>query len=326
MIFFVPIAMEAFTNDQNPYTATNAGETYWERRQLYINPESINIRDNKIIKSDLTKGGFVTQYWGEQLTAIEVGGTTGSSGVEGINVLRNIYRHEQIQYRIELADRQRELAEAAAAAAAAAEEELYSGAGGFLAATADLLTGGAFSAATSGVSNAIDIITGSDTGENFKGTGSFTSIPTLAAFATNIDMYYQGEFFRGYFKNFTVTENAQSPGHFTYQFNFEVTRRTGTRTNFMPWHRSPVDSDGETMMSQKTTVSKGTFPGNQTLSFPMGGGQFHGDFSDQMPINEDNSVGTDGSVRSKFDDPLAPEIDSNTVTLPRGSLLTGGGE
>ena len=329
IIFFLPLGMEAFTNDQNPYSATKAGETYWEKRQMYINPESITIRDNKLVKSDLTKGGYVTQYWGEQLIGIEASGTTGSAGVEGINVLRNIYRHEQIQYRSVLADRQREQAAAALAAAKDAESELYSGAGGFLAATADLLTGGAFSSAVSGVSNAIDIITepfggGTEFGESFGGTGAFSTVPTLAAFATSIDMYFQGEFFRGYFKNFSVTETAQTPGHFSYQFSFEVTRRSGTRTNFMPWHRNPLDEDGETIMSQKTTVSKGTSPGTSILSFPTRRGEFFGPFSDQMPLDENNDVGVDGNVRSKFDDPLAPDVDSNIVTMPRSSLMSGG--
>ena len=282
IIFFLPLSVGAFTNDQSPYTATQAdsetGEApenaQWARRQLYINPQNINIRDQKLIKKDLTKGGYVVQYWGEELPTIEVQGTTGSSGVEGINILKDIYRHEQIVYRSILADRQRALAEATLAAAEEAAAALGNtlNAGETFLAVADAFTGGIVSSTVEGVSNAIDLITdpfggGTSIGENFGGSGTFSTVPTLAAFATNIDMYYQGEFFRGYFTNFTTTESANDPGHFTYSFSFTVTRRTGERTNFMPWHREPTSYDGETIMSQKTTVNKG-LEGSDILSFP----------------------------------------------------------
>jgi len=62
--------------------------------QMYINPQSFIVRDTKQISETRTKGGFVVQYWGENLTNIAINGTTGSSGVRGINVLRDIYRSE----------------------------------------------------------------------------------------------------------------------------------------------------------------------------------------------------------------------------------------
>ncbi len=71
------------------------GRAQWARKQLYINPTSFSIKESKLVRSDLTKGGYVVQYFGEQLQVIDVSGTTGSSGVEGINILRDIYRHEQ---------------------------------------------------------------------------------------------------------------------------------------------------------------------------------------------------------------------------------------
>ena len=232
----------------------------WDRRQLYMNPQSFNISDQKLVQKSLTKGGFVVQYWGEELATIAVQGTTGSSGVEGINILRDIYRHEQLHYRTILANRQREVAAAAAAAQAEAEEQIYDSFGEFL------VTG--LKKAAGGVANTIDTLFGSSLGDNFGGTGgTFRAVPTLAAFATNIDMYYQGEFFRGYFTNFTVTESASEPGHFSYTFNFVVTRRSGKRENFMPWHRNPVSFDGDTVMSQSTTEGKGSWPGVERLSF-----------------------------------------------------------
>lgn len=275
IIFFLPISMEAMIGGSTPVSfgggenaASNTGDdsTFWDQRQLYMNPQSFQMRDSKLVQKSLTKGGHVVQYWGEDLTTIDVQGTTGSAGIEGINILRDIYRHEQIHYRKVLANRQREIAEAAALAQAEAEEEIYDGSfGGFLLGAADTLTGGAVSKTVSGITNTIDILfdknpMGGRTAKSFK------SVPTLAAFATNIDMYYQGEFFRGYFTSFGVTESANEPGHFSYSFNFVVTRRTGKRTNFMPWHRNPRSVDGEAAMAQ--VQSKGTFPGVENLSFP----------------------------------------------------------
>jgi len=321
IIFFLPLEMEAFVNEQNPYTATkvdpDTGEkpdqTFWARRQLYINPQNLNIRETKLVKKDLTKGGFIVQYWGEELPVIEVQGVTGSSGIDGINVLRDIYRHEQIQYRTVLANRQRELAEATLLAAQEAASMLEaSSVGETLLNIADTFTGGvggAISGTLTGLSNSIDMITDPfrDQDANiigstsFGGSGTFSTVPTLAAFATNIDMYYQGEFFRGYFTNFATTESAQEPGHFSYSFSFVVTRRTGERTNFMPWHRNPTNWDGDTVMSQKTTVEKGSYPGTDALTFKTEEGQFHGEWND-LSLNENNSVGRKGTTSSKFDE------------------------
>lgn len=245
IIFFLPNSMEAFTNDQSPNTLSDEG-VGWFKTQLYINPQTFDINEKKLIKSDLTKGGFVTQYWGEDLTRISFGGTTGSAGIEGINVLRSIYRHEQGQYRKLLDDRRNALAEE--------------------------ITGGAFSQTVDGLQNAVELISDAISGESQIERSTFRSIPTLAALATNVDMYFQGEFFRGYFELFTVRENATEPGHFTYSTNFVVTRRTGKRNNFMPWHRNPLDSSGVAQMSKAVTESKGDpLTGGDNLTFPIGG-------------------------------------------------------
>jgi len=328
IIFFLPLEMGSFTNDQNPFSATNSdGGVTWDKRQLYMNPQSFNLRERKYIKSELTKGGFVTQYWGEELSTIEVSGTTGASGVEGINVLRDIYRHEQIQYRRVLENRQRELAAAAEQAAKDAAESLSerTGAWGTFSNVADTLTGGAFTSTVDGLGNAVDMIfdTGSGTSLAMSGSGAFRTIPTLAAFATNIDMYYQGEFYRGYFSSFSSTENANEPGHFTYQFSFTVTRRSGRRENFMPWHREAVGSDGETMMSQKTTESKGVYPGNRTLSFPDEVSSHHGEWS-EMLLNPNNSIGKPGSTLSTFlESGEAEETEGVSVAINRKQAITG---
>jgi hypothetical protein len=366
IVFFLPLEMEAFIGNTSPYssatvTATakqeessglrvngvNPGEpsrerlapsynaeggppsVSWDRRQLYMNPQSFNISDQKLVQKTLTKGGFVVQYWGEELTTIAIQGTTGSAGIEGINILRDIYRHEQLHYRTVLANRQREVAAAAAAAQANAAAQIYEGnVGGALLGTADALTGGAVSKSVSGVSNTIDTLFGTSLGGNFGGTGgTFRAVPTLAAFATNIDMYYQGEFFRGYFTNFTVNETASEPGHFSYTFNFVVTRRSGKRENFMPWHRNPVSFDGDTVMSQKTTESKGSWPGVDRLSFLPGDSWVSGTSGESLNTAGNPELGP-GHVRSEFADDgsaINPEdrLAENQVPNRRNSIKNG---
>ena len=273
IIFFLPLGMEALTSEFNPYTGSGNENEYYDRRQLYLNPQSFDIQDSKMIRKSLTKGGFLVQYWGEELSKITASGTTGSSGIEGINVLRSTYRHEQIHFRNILAKRQRDLAEKAkeAAAEAAANAQERTGLGGTLTNIADLATGGAFSQAVDGFGNAIDIITDpfSGSSSNYSGRKVFGSVPTLAALATGVDMFYQGEFFRGYFESFNTKETAESPGIFTYSFSFIVTRRTGERKNFMPWHRNPLDTDGGTRMADIPIVAKGLYPSVESLSFPI---------------------------------------------------------
>ena len=39
---------------------------------VYINPQQINLRERKIINKQLTKGGYVIQYWGEEMPIMSV--------------------------------------------------------------------------------------------------------------------------------------------------------------------------------------------------------------------------------------------------------------
>jgi hypothetical protein len=64
--------------------------------EMYINPQNINFASRKEINRIRTKGGYIAQYWGEDLDTITITGTTGDSGIEGINVMRDIYRSEQL--------------------------------------------------------------------------------------------------------------------------------------------------------------------------------------------------------------------------------------
>jgi hypothetical protein len=62
---------------------------------MYINPQQMDIQEKKVIQKQRTKGGYVIQYWGEELMIIRIQGNTGASGIEGINILRKVYRAEQ---------------------------------------------------------------------------------------------------------------------------------------------------------------------------------------------------------------------------------------
>lgn len=68
--------------------------------QMYINPQSLKIDDKKIIPRERTKGGFSVQYWGEDVTTLTISGTTGTAGIDGINILKKVYRSEQETYQL----------------------------------------------------------------------------------------------------------------------------------------------------------------------------------------------------------------------------------
>lgn len=258
----------------NEYTYS---DNEWIYIRMYINPQQFNISDKKLINTQLTKGGYTMQYWGEELSTIQIGGTTGSSGIEGIHILRSVYRHEQKQFKVILGKRLKELKEEANNAALNIASDLnsdYQGSvGGFLAGAADLFTGGLYSNMVNGFETLTDVITGDFSLPERKEYANFSTTPSLAYFASSVIIYYGGEQYRGFFTNFSVTESAQSPGLFDYNAGFTILERKGFRENFMPWHRSPRPSGGGkqfgTIMSKSSTSSIET--SHQGLSVPHGG-------------------------------------------------------
>jgi len=184
---------------------------------MYINPQNLQITHAKKISPERTKGGFVVQYWGEELIEISIQGTTASSGIEGINVLYDIYRAEQIAFDVIALEEARKQLE---------EEFDLSG----------IITG------FGDVMNAFESFADDGTGSNL-----YIPVPTLAYYATSVEMYWQGEIYRGFFTGFSTTESSQKTGLFDYTMNFKATQRRGYRRNFMPWHHSatsgPSDHD-----------------------------------------------------------------------------------
>jgi len=179
--------------------------------EMYINPQNIQINETKTIDAKRTKGGFVVQYWGEELINIQISGHTGSSGIEGINVLRDIYRGEQIAFDIVALEEATKLKK---------EEDDF------------------ISLIMPGVGDALDLL--KSFGEPAQDNVIEIPRPTLAYYATSIEMYWMGEIYRGFFKSFNVTENSSELGLFKYEINFMATQRRGYRRNYLPWQKTPL--------------------------------------------------------------------------------------
>lgn len=173
--------------------------------QMYINPENFVVRDSKQITETRTKGGFVIQYWGENLTQLTLSGTTGSSGIRGINVLRDIYRSESRGF------------ELIAAQLVADIEQVKS----------ETLV-------SENVNDALE-----ETALNLQ-KRNFLLRPSLASLAVNVLLFYQGVQYKGFFKDFSVTEGVSKLGLFDYNISFTAVETRGQRKNFMAWHKEPV--------------------------------------------------------------------------------------
>jgi len=207
--------------------------------EMYINPQSVQYNHGKQITEQRTKGGYVLQYWGETLTNLTINGTTGTSGIEGINVLYDIYRNEQLMfdpYALFL-QAQRDRQE---------QEELFPSNG-----NGDTLT------------NVLGDVGALLLGTDQAQTGLATrSRPSLASLAFSVELYWSGEVYRGFFKDFQVTESATNLGLFDYTINFKVTQKRGFRQNFLGWHRSAVNGPSNSNPIYGTPHSFGSLSGS----------------------------------------------------------------
>jgi len=177
--------------------------------KMYINPSSLRYSYSKAIQQERTKGGYSFQYWGEELPQITINGTTGSSGIEGINVLYEIYRAEQYAFD-------------GIGLTLASENYTKSQSGNLTSMIGNELASG--------------IIDGSLGVPNSYNSLSSKKIPTMAEFAFGVEMFYQGWVHRGYFKSMEV--NEKEVGLFDYGLTFISIQRRGYRLNNMPWQKS----------------------------------------------------------------------------------------
>ena len=229
---------------------------------LYINPNSINTSYTKNISETQTIGGFVIQYWGDRITTMSINGTTGSGGIDAINILYRVYKSEQIQFRNILLRRQAELAARVKEAETASQE---TGVVNSLGALDEILFNGAFSNFANGVSETMDFFKSAVAGNDTSRTSPVRLLPTLSAFAVSLDMHFQGKVFRGYVDSMSIVENSASPGHFDYTIQFKCLKEYGERTNFMPWHINPRDESGNPIQKPKV----GPNGANYNLTFPI---------------------------------------------------------
>ena len=190
--------------------------------RMYINPDNLVYNYKKIIHKEKTKNGYSLQYWGEDLTTLQISGTTGSSGVEGVNALYEIYRAEQYAFDSTA------LSIAANNASQNAATDLVNSGLGFLGKG----IGGSAGALVAGGLSGVLGLTSADSNMASK---DFTS---LAELAFTVEMFYDGWVFRGFFENITITERTDLL--FAYNINFTVTQKRGYRTNYFPWHRTPI--------------------------------------------------------------------------------------
>lgn len=218
--------------------------------RMFINPQGITYNHKKAISRDRTKGGFTLQYWGEDLSTLKISGHTGSSGIEGINMLYEIYRAEQLSFDAV------GLSLAGNNAAADLSNNLSVGIGGALGQT---IGGSNLTAPSSG--GILGGILGMDSPNSML---SPRNIPSLASLAFGVEMYYNGWVYRGYFEDMTVTESAED-FLLKYDINFTVTQRRGYRTNYFPWQKNPANGpssptipysfDGNAVLPQTTSSS-----------------------------------------------------------------------
>lgn len=198
--------------------------------RMYINPQNITYANKKIISKDRTKGGYTLQYWGEELTTINMSGTTGSSGIEGINALYEIYRAEQ--YAFDAVG----LTLAANNAQADIANNLVNGVGGALGNSVNQLFGGSPNSpsAAAGGSAILGGVLGLDSPNNNLAT---QNIPSLAQLAFTVECFWNGEVYRGYFDSMNVNFHADN-FLIDYTMVFVATQRRGMQLNYFPFHRA----------------------------------------------------------------------------------------
>jgi hypothetical protein len=217
--------------------------------RMYVNPTSISYVHKKLISKDRTKGGYTLQYWGEDLTTLNISGTTGSSGIEGINALYEVYRAEQ--YAFDAVG----LTLAANNASADVANNIIGGVGASLGNTVNQLFGGAPNSPTAAAGGAglLGGILGLDSPNNSLAA---KNIPSLGQLAFTVEMYYNGWVYRGFFENMTVNERADN-FLIEYQMTFTATQRRGYRVNYFPFTRSAKDGPSQYASPQSFSGNSG---------------------------------------------------------------------
>lgn len=217
---------------------------------MYVNPQVIDYNHSKVITKERTKGGYIVQYFGEELQTLRISGHTGSSGVEGLNVLYEVYRAEQYLFD-------------SLGLTMAADTSITG-----LNDTIDSALGNIGGFANSIVSGTLGLLGLDPASQNILPQ----NVPSLSSLALGIEFYYSGWVFRGYFNSFHYKESVDRLGLFDYDIEFTVTQRRGYRLNTFPWQRSAISgpSNADTVpLSVRGIQGANTFntaPANQLVA------------------------------------------------------------
>src|ERR1019366_6365983 len=219
--------------------------------QLFIAPQSISYNEKKLITQTRTKGGYSLQYFGEQLTTLNVSGHTGSSGVDGLNVLDEVYRSEQLMFD--------------PIALTLAANNSITGLNGLIDSSLGSLGG-----LGSSISNATFGLLGLDPASSQILP---QNPPSLASMCFGIEIYWNSLVYRGYFDNFTFKESVDRMGLFDYDFVFVSTERRGYRTNSFAFQKSAISGpSGNNVPYSFSTLQSNQIPrvaGNPSVGTPF---------------------------------------------------------
>jgi hypothetical protein len=215
-----------FSKVQNNRTGKNTRkEVHWFVPEfgivkMFVNPEKIIYAHSKSISEIRTKAGYSLQYWGENLPKLSISGTTGSSGIEGINLLEEVYRAEQH-------------------ALNAVNLNIASNNASYNIAKKAVDSAGSLIGSVTGIGSTV----GNILANGLLGTDSLQAdnlanrnLPTLASVAFAVEMYFDGKIHRGYFTSFSCTEDTSFI--WNYNLEFTVTQTRGYRTNYFGFHNS----------------------------------------------------------------------------------------
>jgi hypothetical protein len=220
---------------------------------MYINPQTISYNYRKLIQPERTKGGYIVQYWGEELTTLIIQGHTGSSSVNGLNVLENVYRAEQ--YLFDPLAQTMAVANSITGLNGAVDSSLGN-------------IGGLSGIISNGTNGALQL---SPSSQNILPR----YVPSLASLAMGIEFYYDSWRWRGFFTSFSFKESAERLGLFDYDIAFTSTQRTGMRYNSLPWTHSAVDGPSNwdtnplSISTLASTVGNTNFTGTGTNNGPF---------------------------------------------------------
>lgn len=73
------------------YPYVSNGKVSWKSVELYINPERLSMSTQKIKGKQVGRGGIYYHHWGDDHYSLQLSGTTGLSGMKGIEQLEDIY-------------------------------------------------------------------------------------------------------------------------------------------------------------------------------------------------------------------------------------------